>query len=371
MNPTVSFVVPCYKLAHLLGECLRSILDQTFPDFEVLVLDDRSPDNTGEVANSFGDPRIRHIRNEENLGHLRNYNKGIAMARGRYIWLISADDLLRRPYILQRYVDVMENNSTVGYVFCPGVGLEAGVETGILPYSAHGDADRIFRRREFFVRLLESNSVLAAAGMVRRECYERLGAFPLDLPYAGDWYLWLLFALHYEVAYLAEPMVSYRQHTLSMTNTLNDKDPRICTNDDLNVLWRIKRKAEEANYTEVLERVDFFLVDRAQTFLTFDKTYRSRRWFTEEDLQASTDKNARDPRENRSIRSRVYARAGDTRFWEQNFSEALRLYQRSLDCDRLNPSVLTKYALLRIGTPGIRLREGLLALRGRARHANS
>src|SRR6266853_4290713 len=88
--PTVSFIVLCYKLAHLLPECVNSILSQTYFDFEVLIMDDCLPDNTPEVAQSFADPRVRHIRNDPNLGHLRNYNKGIAMAHGKYIWLISA-----------------------------------------------------------------------------------------------------------------------------------------------------------------------------------------------------------------------------------------------------------------------------------------
>src|ERR1700754_1046169 len=101
-NPKVTFFVPCYNLAHLLPECINSILAQTYGDFEVLIMDDCSPDNTAEVARSFRDPRVQHVRNPENLGHLKNYNKAIAMARGAYIWLISADDKLRTPYVLER-----------------------------------------------------------------------------------------------------------------------------------------------------------------------------------------------------------------------------------------------------------------------------
>src|SRR4051812_41224937 len=104
--PTVSFVIPCYKLGHLVSECLESILSQSYGDWEILLMDDCSPDDTKEVVQSFSDPRIHYIRNERNLGHLRNYNKGIEMSRGKYIWLISADDRLRRPYLLERYVCV-------------------------------------------------------------------------------------------------------------------------------------------------------------------------------------------------------------------------------------------------------------------------
>jgi glycosyltransferase involved in cell wall biosynthesis len=71
MTPIVSFVVPCYKLAHLLRECVESILSQTYGDFEVLIMDDCSPDNTPEVAQSFQHPRVKYVRNDPNLGHLR------------------------------------------------------------------------------------------------------------------------------------------------------------------------------------------------------------------------------------------------------------------------------------------------------------
>jgi len=96
-KPAVSFVVPCFNLAHLLPECVNSILRQSYGDFEVLIMDDLSPDDTAAVAKSFSDPRVTYVRNDRNLGHLRNYNKGISLSRGRYIWLISADDYLRKP----------------------------------------------------------------------------------------------------------------------------------------------------------------------------------------------------------------------------------------------------------------------------------
>src|ERR1700730_9103333 len=123
MDPKVTFVLPCYKLAHLLSECVSSILDQTYTDFELLIMDDCSPDNTSEIAASFTDPRVKYIRNPRNLGHLQNYNKGIAVARGKYVWLISADDTLRRRYALERYVQLLDKHPNVGYVFSPAVRL--------------------------------------------------------------------------------------------------------------------------------------------------------------------------------------------------------------------------------------------------------
>src|SRR5437762_6886702 len=156
-KPAVSFVVPCYNLAHFLPECIGSILGQTYGDFAVLIMDDCSPDNTSEVAHRFNDSRVRHVRNDTNLGALANYNKGISLSRGKYVWLISADDYLRVPYVLERYVQLMEKNPRVVYAFCPAIGVESGKEPSVLTYSACGDSDRVMPGRLFLTALLQGH----------------------------------------------------------------------------------------------------------------------------------------------------------------------------------------------------------------------
>src|SRR4051794_18589574 len=90
-NAKVTFVVPCYRLAHFLRECVDSILHQSYPEIEVLIMDDQSPDDTGEVARKivadYPDRPVSYILNEQNLGNIGNYNKGIQMAHGRYVWI--------------------------------------------------------------------------------------------------------------------------------------------------------------------------------------------------------------------------------------------------------------------------------------------
>ena len=152
-TPTVSFVVPCYKLAQFLPECINSILSQTYANFEILIMDDHSPDNTAEVAASFQDERVRYIRNDPNLGHLQNYNKGITLSRGKYVWLISADDYLRKPYLLEKYVHLLDNHPNVGYAFCQGVGVRDGIDTRVLGAGLGGKRDRIIPGREFLKSL--------------------------------------------------------------------------------------------------------------------------------------------------------------------------------------------------------------------------
>jgi glycosyltransferase involved in cell wall biosynthesis len=361
VTPTVTFVVPCYKLAHLLPECIDSILSQTYRDFEILIMDDCSPDDTAEVARSFADPRVKHIRNEPNLGHLRNYNKGIGIARGEYIWLISADDRIRTPQALERYVRMMEENPNIGFVCCPAVEMRNGGETGLARYSVLAERDTVFKGHDFLKSLLYANVVVASSGMVRRVCYEEHGTFPLDLPYAGDWYLWLLFALHYDVGYVAEPMVNYRGHELSMTNRLMNRDIRILVRDWLAVLWPIKHQAEQARYRTIATKCEKALAYQYARFLTSLNHLQYQMDVRE--LDESVSQFARDPREAASVRARVYVSVGDIKFGGNEFVEADNFYKRGLG---ENPFILTawvKRLLLHMGDFGIRIRDRRKTLR--------
>ncbi|HEX5083288.1 MAG TPA: glycosyltransferase [Blastocatellia bacterium] len=247
MDPKVSFVVPCYKLAHFLGDCVNSILTQTYGDFEIIIMDDCSPDNTPQVAAGFKDPRVIYVRNEPNLGNIRNFNKGIEMARGRYIWLLSADDCLRSRNVLQRYVELLDNNPGVGFVFCPVMSLQDGKEAGVDDWTAWpGDQDQIISGREIVRRSAYYCAVPAASGLVRRECYARKGLFRTDLPRASDYYLWAMFGSIYDAGYFAEPMVYYRQHSTNMDKVAAQEQPASLFDERLRALWTVKKEIEGA-----------------------------------------------------------------------------------------------------------------------------
>jgi glycosyltransferase involved in cell wall biosynthesis len=255
MRPKVSFIIPCYNLAHFLGDCVNSILSQTYVDFEILIMDDCSPDNTQEVAAGFKDPRVTYIRNEPNLGHLRNYNKGIELARGRYIWLISADDCLRSRNVLEKFVEVLDQNPNVGYVFCPAMtlnknGEEVGVEeVWIWP----GYRDRILRGDEVVRRSAYRCALISPTALVRKECYTRVGGFPLDQPRTGDWYLWAVFAMTSDVGYFAEPMVCYRRHDTNMDKIMAENDPSFFFEQEMLCRWSMKKEAENAGVKDVYQ----------------------------------------------------------------------------------------------------------------------
>jgi glycosyltransferase involved in cell wall biosynthesis len=356
MNPTVSFVVPCYGLAHLLPECINSILSQTFHDFEVLIMDDCSPDHTMEVARSYRDRRVYHVRNEHNLGHLRNYNKGIGLARGKYVWLISADDYLLRPYVLEKYVRLLEKRPRVGYAFCPGVGgdvFDCGSNGWLLwGQSIHGKTDRIFKGHSFLKKLLAQNTIVAASGFVRRECYEKMGLFPLDMPWAGDWYMWCLFAQQFDVAYFAEPMVCYRDHELNMTKKLWNENASVCCKDDLAIPWAIKQKADEAGLRNISRNC---LVALAQIYARSIATTRygmSKPALTLQEFEYSLRRNSPNETERAWLRARVYAGIGNEYYWQGERLLAKQFYKGALHSDPWITKVHAKRLLLSLGGPG-------------------
>jgi glycosyltransferase involved in cell wall biosynthesis len=374
--PTVSFVVPCYKLAHLLTQCIDSILSQTYGDLEVLIMDDCSPDNTPAVANSFQDHRVKHIRNDQNLGPLRNYNKGIGLSRGKYVWLISADDYLRRPYILQRYVELMDRNPRVGYAFCPGITVRNGQEAGVWGRSAYGSCDRIVNGHVLLKTLLGYNMILAPSAMVRRECYQNIGMFPLDVTWAGnkidmvwggDWYLWCLFALFYDVGYFAEPMVCYREHELSMTNTVTQERIDNCAAADIAVLWMIKQRAKAIGLQKV-SRDCLYAVACEYTRHRASKQYlwldhSSTSCMSIGQFEESLCKSTECDKERNWVRARVFAGTGDRCLFQEDLASAKRFYLHALRQDPWMTKVWAKILLLSLGKSGRYIRRRLRSFR--------
>jgi len=351
--PRVTFVVPCYNLGHLLGECITSILTQSFRDIEVLVMDDCSPDATPEVVAAIRDPRVRHVRHASNVGHLRNYNIGIGMARGEYVWLISADDRLRRPYVVERFVDALDRHPGAGYVFCPVMRFNAERETTL--YGSHGERDSIFSGREFLRMLANGNSVPAASGMARKAYYDRFGMFPLDLPFAGDWYMWALFAVHGDVAYAAEPMVGWRVHDGNMTHSFTRR-PMALMRDEIMVLVRVRDHARAEGHVAIARVYDEAIANYYEWRISAGLSGDGRGRMTPEELDGSLAEWCRDDKERRRILARAQAAFGDVCYESGDVVAARQWYALALRSGPPTARTLTKYGLLRAGRAGRRVR---------------
>jgi len=116
-NPKVSVCIPVYNCEAYIANTIRSVLAQTLTDFELIIIDNASTDHTAEVIRSFNDPRIRSLHNDENLGMMGNWNRCLAEAKGDFIKLLPADDLIY-PTCLERQVSAFTFHPSVSLVCC-------------------------------------------------------------------------------------------------------------------------------------------------------------------------------------------------------------------------------------------------------------
>jgi glycosyltransferase involved in cell wall biosynthesis len=202
--PKVSVVMTCYKYAQYLPKAIESVLNQTYPNLEVIMVNDGSPDNTDEVMQPYlADPRVRYIK-QPNSGQTIAKNNGIAAATGEYIAFLDADDIwdLRK---LEKQMPLFAN-PRVGIVYS---GMDQIDDAGNpAPY----EVTALSRPRagRIVEALFADNIVPFSAAVARRECFEKVGVMDTSLRMAIDWDLWLRMSVHYEFDFVDEPLLHYR-----------------------------------------------------------------------------------------------------------------------------------------------------------------
>jgi hypothetical protein len=208
--PLVSFIVLSYNYARYIGDTIRSILEQqgTY-DFEIIVVDDASTDDSHEVISSFTDARIRYLRHDRNLGHAATVTDGLREARGRYVARIDSDDRYR-PTFLNDTVPILEAASAVGLVYGDAAIID---DTGALTAPStdiqHGGRDA---RGNEYVALLEKNFICAPTIIARREAW--LDALPIpDGLSFHDWYFTLQIARKWDFHFTSTVLADYRVHS--------------------------------------------------------------------------------------------------------------------------------------------------------------
>jgi len=210
----VTLLVPAYNYGRFITQALDSLLSQTLRDMELIVIDDASTDETPRIVAQYAsDARVRVVRHEQNQGHIASYNEGLAMARGNYIGIVSADDYCLRPDALERQVAVFAENPRVGMVYSAHLMLDPD---GHMTTVAHGAADAVRSGFDEFRSLLWGNYILHSGVLLKREVQSALGPYDPELPQSGDWDLWLRASAGYDVGYIAEPLYVYRLHRSNM-----------------------------------------------------------------------------------------------------------------------------------------------------------
>ena len=204
----VSVIIPAYNQGHYLAYGIQSVLDQTYPAFEILVVDDGSTDNTAEIAQGFSDPRLNYIY-QENRGLSAARNTGLRLAQGEYISYLDSDDLFL-PQKLELLITALHENPQWGMVAGQAKVIdENGAQTGKVYASPIPEP---------FENLLLGNPLHVGSVLLRREWHERAGEFDETLHSYEDWDMWLRLArLGCKFGWISQPVSLYRFHTAQMT----------------------------------------------------------------------------------------------------------------------------------------------------------
>src|SRR5437016_141185 len=167
--PFISFVVLCYNTERYVGECIRSILSQEGPyEFEIIAVEDCSPDGTRDALRAISDPRLRVIEHQRNTGHIAAINEALVATRGDYVARIDSDDRYR-PHFLMETVPKLEQFPDVGMVYGNAAIIDHnGVQGTAACDRRHGGKD--FKGQEL-IPLLMDNFVCAPTVIARREAW--------------------------------------------------------------------------------------------------------------------------------------------------------------------------------------------------------
>ncbi len=197
MKPLVTIIIPCHNYAQYLGEAIGSALEQTYRPIEIIVVDDGSTDNTIEVASKY--PVTLYT--QENQGASNTFNKGIELAKGEYLVILSADDKLC-PTFIEKTLHILERDSDIAFVYTHAYLF--GAVTGNL------------LSREYNVEHLKMSNYITGTALTRKKAFQIAGKFNPSFLCLEDWDLWLSFAekgLYGKL--IPEPLFYYRQQALS------------------------------------------------------------------------------------------------------------------------------------------------------------
>jgi glycosyltransferase involved in cell wall biosynthesis len=214
MTPKVTVLLAVRDGEPYVQAAVASILEQTFTDFEFLVVDDASSDRTAEIVESFADPRIRLLRNHRNVGQVPSLNRGLREARGEYVARIDADDI-SLPRRLERQTALLDAQPSVGLV---GAWMNVVDERG---RSVTRLDARIDDKVRFVFETLTMHVLIAhPAAAYRRKPVLELGGYDERTGPAEDKDLWRrLLLAGWDARIVAEPLVVYRLHDAQLSQT--------------------------------------------------------------------------------------------------------------------------------------------------------
>ena len=241
-QPLISIIIPNYNHEKYLTKRLESIYNQTFQDFEVILLDDASTDGSLEILNNYkSNPKSAHlIINKKNSGStFKQWQKGISLAKGKYIWIAESDDYCELTF-LEKMVGFANKKPSTGVLYCQTIDVDEKGNKIInrFDYTKEFEpniwkSDFAIGGKEFVDNYLLIKNVIpnASAVLVKKEFVEKafFSESLVSMKMCGDWFFWIQITLQTNVLFLAEDLNYFRNHSEVSRNhpTLKIKRQRL------------------------------------------------------------------------------------------------------------------------------------------------
>lgn len=211
LMPKVSVVIPTYNHARYLPYSIDSVINQSYPNLEILVIDDGSTDGTAELVKPYSS-KINYVY-KANGGTPSALNLGLSLATGKYVCWLSADDMLIVDKVAKQ-VGLMERDLSLGFSYTSFVVIDANGTKQYTVNSAYYPD-----KQEMVTKLMEGCFINGSSVMMRRSALKIVGDFDVGLPQAHDYDLWYRFLKYYSCGFLAEHLLAYRWHGENMSRT--------------------------------------------------------------------------------------------------------------------------------------------------------
>lgn len=239
-NPLVTVITPTYNREKYLPEAIDGVLEQTFGNFELIVVDDGSTDNSSEILAAYNakDDRVRTFQ-QENQGQSIARNRGLAEARGKFICFLDSDNYWPAEK-LQQQIDLFEKHPSADVIYGDTITInEEGRELtrhNMTRYSGH-----------IAKWMLRDNCVSMNTAMARRKCFDQMGGMSGQRRVADDYDLWLKFSARYQFLYVPEFWAYYR---VMEDQISSDKTARFDSNEAIIHNFR-------TNYPDAVTETEF------------------------------------------------------------------------------------------------------------------
>jgi glycosyltransferase involved in cell wall biosynthesis len=227
-TPKISVIIPLYNHGKYIEEAVNSVLTQSFADFELIIINDGSADNSEDVVRNIKDDRIRYFY-QENQGAHKTINRGIQLAKGEYITILNSDDVYYANR-LEEFLKILESDSSINAVFSHiefindqgnSIKYKIGAEDN---WKGHDPETSLKGEKNIFLALLSGNFLVTTSNLFcRKSVFDNLGLFS-NLKYAHDYEFFLKLCYSYKVFIVEKALLKYRIHE---TNTVKENEAAV------------------------------------------------------------------------------------------------------------------------------------------------